>query len=235
MSEDWRVRVTFNDPEDGRRAVRELHEHEVADDVRGRLRSRVAVSVSDPDLYLYTNTRDASLAASTLVREVLMAHDLRAAVRIDYWHAVEEDWVRLDEAALETAVKNDTSAEDVPDDAEVMNLERQYLEDEQEVPDSQRGSRGALASWEVRVDLPSHHDAVAFARQLKEAGHPPIRRWKYLLVGARNEAEANALAEMIRRDGPAGLTAHALPVPYSAAALGSASADTTVTSYLATF
>ena len=235
MSEDWRVRVSFHDPGDGKHAVRMLHEHETSDSVRGRLGSRVAISLSDPDLYLYTDTRDAALAASTVVHEVLTSNSFRAAVRIDYWHAVEEDWVRLDEAALETAVVNDTSAEDVPDDTAVANLERQYLENETEIPDSQRGSRGALATWEVRVDLPSHHDAVAFARQLKAAGHPSIRRWKYLLVGARNEGEANALAAMIRRDGPAGLTAHALPVPYSAAALGSASANATVTAYLATF
>jgi len=235
MSEDWRVRVSFHDPRDGQHAVRMLHEHETSDAVRGRLGSRVAISLSDPDLYLYTDTRDAALAASTVVHEVLTAYSFRATVRIDYWHAVEEDWVRLDEAALAKAVKNDTSADAVPDDVEVMNLERRYLENEQEVPDAQRGSRGALASWEVRVDLPTHHDAVAFARELKAAGHPPIRRWKYLLVGARNEGEARALAEMIRRDGPAGLTAHALPVPYSAAALGSASANTTVTAYLATF
>ena len=70
-----------------------------------------------------------------------------------------------------------------------------------------------FATWQVRVKLPSHHDTVTFARQLKAQGHPPVRHWRHLLVGARNQDEAHALAAAIHEQAPpwAVISVHRVP------------------------
>jgi hypothetical protein len=58
--------------------------------------------------------------------------------------------------------------------------------------------------FEVRVDLPSHHEARRFAEQLRAEGLPAVRRWKYLVVGADDEDGARQLAERLRAEAPSG-------------------------------
>jgi len=48
--------------------------------------------------------------------------------------------------------------------------------------------------WEVRVELASHEEAEKLADELEQEGLPVARRWRYLVVGAPSEAEAQALA-----------------------------------------
>ncbi len=58
------------------------------------------------------------------------------------------------------------------------------------------------AQWEVRVDLPSHHDAVQLAERLRAEGRPVIRRWKFLVLGANDSDDADELARAIRQEAP---------------------------------
>lgn len=76
-------------------------------------------------------------------------------------------------------------------------------------------SASGPAGWEVRVDMPSHHEAVALAGRLRADGRPVIRRRKYLLLGASSAAEASDLAEAIEREVPAGASVHARAVPFT--------------------
>jgi hypothetical protein len=69
------------------------------------------------------------------------------------------------------------------------------------------------AQWEVRVDFPSHQEAVALAATLRSEGLPVIRRWKFLVVGANNEDEARELADQIRREAPTDARIRAEPSP----------------------
>lgn len=48
--------------------------------------------------------------------------------------------------------------------------------------------------WEVRIELASHEEAEKLADQLEQEGLPVARRWRYLVVGASSEEEAQALA-----------------------------------------
>ena len=48
--------------------------------------------------------------------------------------------------------------------------------------------------WEVRVELASHEEAEKLADELEQERLPVARRWRYLVVGAPSEAEAQALA-----------------------------------------
>lgn len=70
-----------------------------------------------------------------------------------------------------------------------------------------------FATWQVRVKLPSHHGTVTFARRLKAQGHPPVRHWRHLLVGARNQDEAHALAAAIHAQAPPWAVISVLRVP----------------------
>jgi hypothetical protein len=53
------------------------------------------------------------------------------------------------------------------------------------------------APWEVRVSCPSHDAADALADRLEEEGLGVVRRWRYVIVGARSREEAQALAERL--------------------------------------
>jgi hypothetical protein len=61
----------------------------------------------------------------------------------------------------------------------------------------------------VRVELPSHHDAAALAERLEAEGRAVIRRWKFLVLGANDEDEANDLARVIKQEAPAAASVHA--------------------------
>ena len=90
----------------------------------------------------------------------------------------------------------------MPQTVEQQKAEHQRLEDEE----TEESQATGLAEWEVRVELRSHHDAVELADRLKEEGESIVRRWKFLLVGANNEDEANELARKIKQEAPAGAT-----------------------------
>ena len=51
--------------------------------------------------------------------------------------------------------------------------------------------------WEVRVELASHEDAEKVADELEQEGLPVARRWRYLVVGASSEEEAQELARRL--------------------------------------
>jgi hypothetical protein len=53
------------------------------------------------------------------------------------------------------------------------------------------------APWEVRVTLPSHAEARGLAEQLEQEGYSVVRRWKYLIVGAASEDDAQTLARRV--------------------------------------
>jgi len=62
----------------------------------------------------------------------------------------------------------------------------------------------------VRIELASHSDAEKLADRL-EGDYSVLRRWKYLLVGAESEDQANELAASLREQLPEGATLHVEP------------------------
>jgi hypothetical protein len=98
----------------------------------------------------------------------------------------------------------------MPDTAERRAAEHQRLVD----TETQDSLAAGQAGWEVRVELPSHHQAVELAERLQAEGRPVIRRWKYLVLGANNEDDASALAEAIGQEIPAKASVHTLAVPF---------------------
>ena len=163
--------------------------------MRSRLGHRIVMSVDGPTVFLYAGTEDAAREADRVVREVLAQHQLSAELALDRWHPLEEEW-------------EDVSVP-MPDTAEQRAAEHQRLVDT-ETHDSLAAGQ---AGWEVRVDLPSHRQAVELAERLQGEGRPVIRRWKYLVVGANNEDDASALAEAIEQEIPAKASVHTQAIP----------------------
>jgi hypothetical protein len=205
MSDAWRVTVSFDDPAPAKRAVRELSGREIEDQARQRLAARVAVSVTDLHLYLCTGTRGGAVAALEVIGAVLAAHRLRGSMVTHFWDPSINRWV--------------SAADSVPDDTglALMPHKHRYGPARDVALDTQVAEATGLATWEVRVDLASHHDAVTFAGRLKAEGHPPVRRWRHLLVGARNQDEAQALAAAIHAQAPPWAVICVLRAPYTGA------------------
>jgi hypothetical protein len=58
--------------------------------------------------------------------------------------------------------------------------------------------------YEVRIDLPSFHEASQFADTLRSEGLPVVHRWRYLLIGAPDEDSGRELAGKIQSQAPPG-------------------------------
>jgi hypothetical protein len=102
------------------------------------------------------------------------------------WHPIAEEWEDPDRP--------------LPTDDGARNAEREALTTLEREETSTKG----YPEFEVRIDLPSRHDAVHLCERLRREGVPAVHRWKYLLVGAADEDSAKTLAEQIRNEAPAG-------------------------------
>jgi hypothetical protein len=184
------VRITFKDQAHVRHAAELLHEHQVTDDVRRRLGNRIVVSEDNGELFLYAGSQDAAREAEHLVRDVLAQHQMGADFAISRWHPAEEQWEDAGAPLPETA-------------------EQRHAEHERLIAEETKDSLACgYCLWEVRVDLPTHREAVELAAHLRAEGYQVTRRWKFLALGANNEDAVNDLAEAVRRDAPADATIH---------------------------
>jgi hypothetical protein len=111
---------------------------------------------------------------------------MHAEYGLDRWHPVAEDWESADVALPGTAAE--------------IEAERRRLDAEE----TSESLASGVALFEVRVQLAAHHDAVALADRLRAAGYMVVRRWRFLVVGADNEDQADEFAAAIRQQAPAG-------------------------------
>ncbi len=147
---------------------------------------RVAVTHEGDHVFLYADSLPAAEQAGEVVRRALQAGNLAGDVSVSRWHPVEERW-------------EDASAPLPATDAE-RATEHARLEQ----TETEESLRAGEPEWEVYVTLPTHHDARAFAKRLREEGIPVNQRWRHLLVGANDEDDAQALAARIRTEAPPG-------------------------------
>jgi hypothetical protein len=185
VANDWRVTVTLHDPAHTERALESLHEHEVEHDARRRLGHRVAVSVDGPRIFLYAGTENAAREAEQVARELTKQHGLSADFALDRWHPIEEEWENADAA--------------LPQTAEQREAEHQRLEEDETRESGEYG----YPQWEVRIEMPSRHAAEELAGRLQAEGHPVVRRWTLLVLGADNSDDADALAQAVKQEAPA--------------------------------
>jgi hypothetical protein len=163
-----------------------LDARELEHDLSRAFQDRVIVSRDDDTLFLYAGDRRQIESARDVVARVIDEYGWSAKVELRRWHPEAEEWEDPGEPLPQT-------------DAELeAEREQRVAAERAEV------AAGADPQFEVRVDLPSHHDAVRFDELLQAEGLPAVRRWKYLVVGAADEDSAGALAERLRAEAPAG-------------------------------
>jgi hypothetical protein len=187
-SEDWRVHVVISDAGGrGRWSTDRLEARDLAAEVGEELGDRVAVSRDDGELFLYAGGEDAARAASRVVRSDLDEHGWKGEVTLARWHDDAGEWLPAD---VPLPVSEDERA------AEHAALV---------ASEDAASAADAAAGWEVRVDLPSHRDARALAARIEqEEGFSPVKRWKYLFVGAPDEDAARDWAVRLEGWAPAG-------------------------------
>jgi hypothetical protein len=184
---DWRLTVRLRDDDQAGQAVGHLSGHAVETEVQRRLGGRVVVGTDGGhELFLYTHSRDAAAAAQESVKAVLAGHGIQAEYGLDRWHPVAEDWEPADVALPGTAAETEA--------------ERRRLDAEE----TSESLASGVALFEVRVQLPAHHDAIALADRLRAAGYSVARRWRFLVVGANNADQADEFAAAIRQQAPPG-------------------------------
>jgi len=186
MNDDWRLQIDFVD--EG--VLDALHDRLDAEELEHGLseafRDRVIVSRDKTTIFIYAGTKEQAEKAQTLVERLTREDEEEVTVDFRRWHPIGEEWRPAGEPIA------DEPGEEHAEHDELMRREMKETEE-----------RG-YPEFEVRVDLPSRHEARRFAEQLRAEGLPAVHRWRYLLVGAIDEDQAKELAERIQPEAPEG-------------------------------
>jgi hypothetical protein len=186
MNDEWRLQV---DPQDSGHTgllLELLQARELEHDLSAAFGDRVIVSREDAHVFLYAGSREQAELARDHLTAPAAEHGWDLDIEMKRWHPVAEDWEDADAP--------------MPADEDARGAERAEAMAREDAEAAATGD----PEFEVRVDLPSRHDAVRFAEQLTAEGAPAVHRFRYLLVGAPDEDTAEAMAERIRGEAPPG-------------------------------
>jgi len=179
MNDDWRLQVDLHDDDHPQQLVENLEARELEHDLSDAFHDKVIVSRNDAAIFLYAGSREQAESARRLIASLDERHGWDADMELRRWHPIAEDWEDPDEP--------------LPESEAARRTEREKL-----MADERRETENGHPEFEVRVDLPSRHDAVRLAGTLRNEGLSTVHRWRYVLVGATDEDNAKALAERIR-------------------------------------
>lgn len=188
MNDDWRVQVDFRADGVADALHDRLDAQELEHDLSEAFHDRVIVSRNGTTIFLYAGDREQAEKARVLVERLMAEEKEEGTVELTRWHPLAQEWRPADEP-----LPPDAEAE-VAEHAARIARERKETEETGD------------AEYEVRIDLPSRHEAEQFADRLRNEGLPTVHRWKYVLIGAADEDFAHELAERIRAEAPPGAT-----------------------------
>lgn len=186
MNDDWRLRVRLHEPSAAGVLAERLEASELERDLRRSFHDRVIVSVDGSEVFCYAGTREQAQHAEDLIRSLAAEHGWEVEAHLARWHPAAEEWKDADVP--------------LPRDDTERAAEREELIDKERDESVARG----YPEFEVRVQCPSRPACAEFAQRLRQEGIPTVHRSNFLLVGADDEETANALAERIRAEAPAG-------------------------------
>jgi hypothetical protein len=187
MHDEFRIRVEVP-RERAHDFLRALESHERDSRTGAPSPEHVAVSHEDGQVFLYADSSEEAARTRTVVEAVLSEQGVSGTLSSWRWHPEEDRW---EDASLT-----------LPSTFAEHAAEHERLEQEETEESEQAG----YPEWEVRVTLPTHHDARAFAERLAAEGVPVQRHWRHLTLGAVDEDDAKALAERLRSEAPQGST-----------------------------
>ena len=185
MHDDFRIRVELQQGEVPR-LIKALEEVERSAEHDRLSTGRIAVSHEGGHVFLYADSSENAAWARDTVETLLVELHADGKLSSWRWHSEEDCWEDASVALPSTSAEH--------------AAEHQRLE-ELETEESEHAGH---AGWEVRVTLPTHHDARAFAERLAAEGIPVQRHWRHLALGAEDEDDARALAERLRSEVPQG-------------------------------
>jgi hypothetical protein len=188
MSDDWRLQAGLFDDGAARELTERLAAERLGENVETAFGDQQIVSVDGPDVFCYAGERAHAELAADAIRTIAAERGWDVELRLKRWHPTAEEWEDAD-VPLPT-----TDAERAAEHARRVAKERE-----------ESAERG-YAEYEVKIQCSSHRETVELAERLQEEGLPLLRRWRYLLIGASDEDAANALAERLRAEAPAGST-----------------------------
>jgi hypothetical protein len=188
MSDDWRLGVALVDAGAAKALTERLEAEKLGESLESSFGDRVIVSGDGPNVFCYAESREQADRAAEAIRAIASEHGWDVALELKRWHPTAEAW----EDAEKPLPASD--AERAAEHAQRVAREREET--------AERG----YAEYEVKVHCSSHRDTVKLADRLRDEGLPVVRRWRYLLVGAPDEDSAQALAERLRAEAPAGST-----------------------------
>jgi len=184
MKDDWRVRVDLHDDGFAHRLGESLQAEELESDLRHSFADRVVISVDGHEMFLYTADRAQAEAAQQVVTRIASEHGWKLDTELRHWHPIAEIW------------------ED-PDNPEPRTADEQRTEDEIRNAGERRDSaEDGYPAIEVRVTCGSRHEAVELSERLDHEGIANVHRWSWVLIGARDEDDGNAIAERLRGELP---------------------------------
>jgi hypothetical protein len=183
MSDEWRIRIEV-EPERAQALLRSIEDASPSEFVGGP-GARFPVTHAGDHVFIYADSESAAHHALAELAPILAEHGLGSAVTLWRWHPVEERW---EDAALP-----------LPRDA----AEREREHERREADEAERSRESGFAEWEVRITLPSHHEARELADRLRDEGIPVTRGWRHVMAGAVNEDEARSLAQRLKAEAPA--------------------------------
>jgi hypothetical protein len=186
MNDDWRLQIDPKEEAHTAQLIDRLDAHELQHDLSDAFHDRVIVTRDGPHVFLYAGTREQAESAGELIDSLARQHGWTLTTELKHWHPGAEDWEDPDKP--------------LPDSDLALKAEH----DEEVAAEDKKVREQGYPEFEVRVEFPSHHDAMRFRQQLREEGLSSVHRWKYLLVGAIDEDEANELAKRIRSEAPQG-------------------------------
>lgn len=186
MNDDWRLQIEFRD--EG--VADALHDHLDAEELQHELSTafhdRVVVSREGTTVFLYAGDREQAEKARGLVQTYAEREGEALDVDFSRWHPLALEWRPADEPLPAGAA------------AEAAEHQARVAQERKEV------KKQGYPEYEVRVSLPSYGEAGDLAERLRDEGLPTVHRWRHLLIGANDEDQAEALAERIRGEAPAG-------------------------------
>jgi hypothetical protein len=184
MNDDWRVRVEFQDDGFAHRLGETLQAEELESDLRRSYADRVVVSIDGGEVFLYAPDRSQAQAAQKLVERLASEHGWSASAELRHWHPEAEIWEDPDNP------EPITDAQHTAEDA-IRNAGERRDSAEQGYPD-----------WEVRVTCASRREAGELSDRLQAEGIVNVHRWDWVLIGANDEEEAQAVAQRLRGELP---------------------------------
>jgi hypothetical protein len=186
MNDDWRLQVDPQDPSHAQALSERLQARELEHDLSNAFHDRVIVSRDGDQVFLYAGSREQAESARELLLSLAQQHGWELDIELKHWHPTAEDW----------------EDPDVPlpanDAAKLAEHEAMIAAERKQVEET------GHPEFEVRVDLPSRHEAIQLAERLRNEGLLPVHRWKYVLIGATDEDNAKALAKRIKDEAPPG-------------------------------